>query len=60
MTTAAPTRAHFANIEQATLTHLHDHGCSCSPYSDGSLLATLAVDRPARKHLVLGQKLESR
>lgn len=32
----------FAGIKDATLQHLHEHGCGCYPYADGSLLATLA------------------
>lgn len=57
MTTAVPPRDRFADIKEATLNHLHDHGCSCYPYSDGSLLATLAAAVRASTVVELGTAL---
>jgi predicted O-methyltransferase YrrM len=57
MSTAGATRDRFADIKQATLSHLHDHGCSCYPYSDGSLLATLAAAAGAGTVVELGTAL---
>ena len=57
MTTAAPSRDRFADIKKATFDHLHAHGCSCYPYSDGSLLATLAAAVGARTVVELGTAL---
>ncbi|MGH3767159.1 MAG: O-methyltransferase [Pseudonocardiaceae bacterium] len=43
MTTSTTSGDRFADIKDATLAHLHEHGCGCYPYSDGSLLATLTA-----------------
>ena len=57
MTATGPARDRFEDIKQATLSHLHDHGCSCYPYFDGSLLATLAAAAGAGTVVELGTAL---
>jgi predicted O-methyltransferase YrrM len=44
----------FADIKDATLAHLHEHGCGCYPYSDGSLLATLTAATSAGTVVEIG------
>jgi predicted O-methyltransferase YrrM len=57
MTKAAPTGDRFTDIKEATLNHLYGHGCGCYPYSDGSLLATLAAAVRASTVVELGTAL---
>lgn len=58
MTTHARAAAdRFADIKAATLTHLQQHGCGCYPYSNGSLLATLATAANAKTVVELGTAL---
>lgn len=47
----------FGDIKTATLAHLERHGCGCYPYSDGSLLATLAAAANATTVVELGTAL---
>lgn len=47
----------FADIKEATLSHLSRHGCGCYPYSDGQRLATLAREAGAATVVELGTAL---